>query len=172
VRLFVAVWPPPDVAARLAALPRPELPGLRWTTRDQWHVTLLFLGERPDEEVAPLGAGVAAVAAGQPDRPVARLGPRTTILSGAALVVPVAGLDALAAPLHRVLGPGADGARPFRGHLTLARARGRRRVDSRLAGTPLEAVWTVDRVALVASTLGADGARYRTLAAPAVGRSG
>ena len=43
-RLFVAVWPPPEVLDVLAALPRTERPGVRWTTRDQWHVTLRFLG--------------------------------------------------------------------------------------------------------------------------------
>ena len=44
MRLFVAVWPPDDVIDVLADLPRPEVAGVRWTTRGQWHVTLRFLG--------------------------------------------------------------------------------------------------------------------------------
>ena len=46
-RLFVAAWPPPDVADAIAALPRPVEPGVRYTPREQWHVTLLFLGTVP-----------------------------------------------------------------------------------------------------------------------------
>ena len=43
-RLFIAVWPPPDVVEQVAALPRPPVAGLRWTEPEQWHVTLRFLG--------------------------------------------------------------------------------------------------------------------------------
>ncbi|MDQ1444823.1 MAG: hypothetical protein QOI20_1287, partial [Acidimicrobiaceae bacterium] len=43
-RLFVAVWPRPEVVDALARLPRPDVPGLRWTGPDHWHVTLVFLG--------------------------------------------------------------------------------------------------------------------------------
>ena len=32
-RLFVAVWPPEDVVSTLAALPRPYVPGVRWSRR-------------------------------------------------------------------------------------------------------------------------------------------
>ena len=50
-RLFVAVWPPDDVVAELAALPRPDQPGLRWTTPDQWHEKMLrrFVDRRRDD---------------------------------------------------------------------------------------------------------------------------
>ena len=50
VRLFVAVWPPADVVTRVAALPRPDVAGLRWTAPDHWHVTLRFLGSVPAAE--------------------------------------------------------------------------------------------------------------------------
>src|ERR1700674_5370013 len=45
MRLFVAVWLPAPVLAQLDDLARPEMAGVRWTTIDQWHVTLRFLGE-------------------------------------------------------------------------------------------------------------------------------
>jgi 2'-5' RNA ligase len=58
VRLFVAVRPPDDILDAVAALPRPTHPGVRWTARDQWHVTLRFLGEV--EDPTPVAAALAA----------------------------------------------------------------------------------------------------------------
>jgi 2'-5' RNA ligase len=52
VRCFVAVWPPDDVLDDLAALPRPAATYARWSTRDQWHVTLRFFGELDEAGVA------------------------------------------------------------------------------------------------------------------------
>jgi hypothetical protein len=43
-RLFVAVRPPPEVMARLAAIDRPALPGVRWSVPEQWLVKLRPLG--------------------------------------------------------------------------------------------------------------------------------
>src|SRR3954454_9641892 len=69
MRLFIAVWPPPEVVARMEALPRPAEDGVRWTTPDQWHVTLRFFGSVPSLspvvtalEGASLPGGVVAVA--------------------------------------------------------------------------------------------------------------
>ncbi|MEA2686121.1 MAG: hypothetical protein QOE93_1316, partial [Actinomycetota bacterium] len=56
-RLFVAVWPPAPLLDAVAALDRPAVPGLRWTGREQWHVTLRFLGAV--EDVAAVVAGLA-----------------------------------------------------------------------------------------------------------------
>ena len=122
-RLFVAVWPPEEVVARLAALPRPDQPGVRWTTRDQWHVTLRFLGEAdPADAAGRLARAVLEPAA-------ARLGPRVGTLGAEIVAVPVAGLDDLAAAADAVLDDPPD--RRFRGHVTLARVRrGRRRPDA------------------------------------------
>jgi 2'-5' RNA ligase len=57
VRLFVAVQPPPDVLAGVAAAVdalRPERPQLRWARPDQCHLTLAFLGEVAEEAVPDL----------------------------------------------------------------------------------------------------------------------
>ena len=51
MRCFVAVWPPPDVIEALGGLSRPPLDILRWSSRDQWHVTLRFFGELSDHDV-------------------------------------------------------------------------------------------------------------------------
>ena len=159
-RLFVALWPPAEVLDQIEALPRQELPGVRWTTRDQWHVTLRFLGSADVDAVTPaLGAmrhpPVEAVVGGR----VGRLG-------RSALMVPVAGVDSLAAAVleattSAVPAPTGREAR-FVGHVTLARLKGARAggpVDSRI-----DTSWSVDEVALVESILGSGPATYRTVA--------
>ena len=160
MRLFVAVWPSEEVLDTVAALPRPEVKNLRWTTHDQWHITLRFLGavDDPDEAVSALGRLRAA-------RCEAVLGSEVRRLGSRVLMVPVAGLDEIAAEViaatAEVGEPPED--RPFKGHLTLARARGR--VDFRpLAGHPITGRWPVDEVTLVESRLHPKGARYETIA--------
>ena len=169
MRLFVGVGPPPEVAAAVTDLPRPEHPAVRWTTEDQWHVTLRFLGEVADDDVPQLLAALGDV--GRVAAPgVASLGPTTTRLGASNLVVPVAGVDELAkavcAGTSRFGAPPED--RPFVGHLTLARGRGGRRIPTVLAGQPLAASWTVEEVALVRSRLGRSS-RYETLASVRLG---
>ncbi|HVC15122.1 MAG TPA: RNA 2',3'-cyclic phosphodiesterase [Acidimicrobiales bacterium] len=165
VRLFVGVWPPPDVRTVLSDHERPVLDDVRWTTERQWHVTLAFLGDVAldlvDEVAAALVAATTRAAA-----PDARLGPATRRVGRSVLCVPVDGLDELAARVHRALGavlPGSRLDRPFAGHLTLARARGRRTVPASLTGAPLEARWQVREACLVRAELDPAGARYTTL---------
>jgi len=50
IRLFVALALPDDVALGLAAL-QTGVPGARWQTRDQLHLTLRFIGD-VDERIA------------------------------------------------------------------------------------------------------------------------
>jgi RNA 2',3'-cyclic 3'-phosphodiesterase len=153
MRLFVAVWPPEDVLDAIAALERPDTRSVRWTGRDQWHVTLRFLGEleeAPNDLLEPFRA-----------MPPVRvtLGPRTERLSGRVLMIPVHGLDDLAAAI-------ADPAetRPFHGHLTLARARDRGgKIPASLAGAPITGEWTARQVCLVRSHLGGGPARYEDI---------
>jgi 2'-5' RNA ligase len=155
------------VVEGIAALDRPRSPGLRWTGPEQWHVTLAFIGSVAGPAVDGVAAGLAGLRA-----PVAAavLGPATARLGRAVLVVPVAGLDALAAAVAAVVPPGPDTGRPFTGHLTLARASGRRGVvPPALAGTPVSARWEVAEVALVRSRPGRSGSRYETLAVVGLG---
>jgi 2'-5' RNA ligase len=161
VRLFVAVWPPADVVARLGDLSRPERPGVRWTTPDQWHVTLRFLGRLDDaEEVKGALLGVSEVAA-----PTVSAGPETRRLGPSIVSLPVAGLDEVAGAVGRLTDRYGDPLpdRRFRGHLTLARAKRGASVGG-LAGEPFEAGWTADEVTLVASDLHPRGARYQVVA--------
>jgi 2'-5' RNA ligase len=157
-RLFVAVWPPDDVLDLIAALPRPEIRGLRWTARDQWHVTLRFLGNVP--EVEPVVEALTGVAAGPC---TASVGPAVGRFDQRVLHVPVAGLEPLAVAVVAAtahLGKPADD-RPFHGHVTLARVARRGKVDLRpLTGTAIEARWDVTSVQLVESRLSPKRARY------------
>ena len=161
MRLFVAVRPPPEVIEVVAALPRPERHGVRWTRPDQWHVTLRFLGDVERSE--PVAAALATGLAGAPAVEVA-LGPTTERLGRAVLMVPATGLDGLAA---RVLDatrdgvPVADDAFGFHGHLTLARwPRG---VAGWAIGEPVTATWTAQEVELVRSELGAGPVRHEVV---------
>lgn len=150
-RLFVAVEPPPEVLDRIAALPRPDEPGVRWTRPEHWHVTLRFLGE------APLDAAVDALARLDAPVTVAELGPVVSRLGRNVVCLPVRGLDALATAVGEVtaeVGEPPD-PRPFTGHLTLARLKHRGACG--LAGTPFSATFPVTEVRLVRSELTAEG---------------
>jgi len=152
------------VVEALAGLVRPELPAVRWSRPEAWHVTLRFLGGVTPDAVAPVAAALEGLRSLSPV--VAELGPVTRRLGRSVLVLPVAGLDGVAAAVDRALAGVGIGReeRPFTGHLTLARSRGRASLPGGLSGTPLAASWPVDEVTLVESTLqGARGSRYSVL---------
>jgi 2'-5' RNA ligase len=160
VRLFVAVWPPADVVEGLAELSRPSRSGVRWTIADQWHVTLRFFGSVDDPEDGKRALAQLA----SPGATVATAGPAVERLGPSILCLPVAGLDELAtrvvAATASVGTPPDD--RPFRGHITLARAK--RGVNLRpFSGVAFHAAWRVDEVTLVASDTRPDRAHYTVL---------
>ncbi len=157
-RLFVAVWPPPQVLDAVERLYRPVAAGGRWTRRDQWHITLRFLGSADVDEVSSTLAGLG-------HGPVeAVVGPQVGLLGEGVVQLPVAGLESLAEAVMAATAASDRrlASRPFLGHLTLAR----------VAGDPVEGVlgqrmsarFPVDEIALVSSELGGDAARYATLA--------
>lgn len=83
---------------------------------------------------------------------VAELGPAVATLGRQVLQVPVTGVEALAQTLVATsAGIGQrPSARPFSGHITLARHRGRGSLQG-LVGEAVSGRWTVDEIALVAS---------------------
>ena len=159
MRLFVGVCPPEQVLEALERVDRPKRDGVRWTQRDQWHVTLRFLGDVPDPEPV-----AAALDAAPLRRCEARLGPEVRVLGRHVICLPVAGLDELA---QVVCGATAGFGQPpeerrFRGHLTLARLRRGTR-PAGLAGRAFEDRFTVTDVRLIRSHQGPSGARYEDL---------
>ena len=160
-RLFVALWPTSDVIEQLRQLDRPSIDGLRWTTEDQWHVTLQFLGEADQDAIAD-----RLTSARWTTRPLEmKLGPEVTLLGREIVCLPAAapGLDKLARQVSDVTG--VRRTNKFKGHLTLARARNKvpKAALEALKGTRFEAGWTADKVALVRSALTPGGARYQTV---------
>jgi 2'-5' RNA ligase len=146
-RLFVAVRLPPEVAAVVSALDRPALPGVRWSTPDQWLVKLRPLGHVDGRVVPALRDALEAELDGAP-AVACRLGPATRRLGGQWLGVPAHGLEDLAAVVFEAtqeLVP-VTHPQPFRADVVLARGR----VPRELAGRPVAAAWTARSVALVA----------------------
>ncbi len=164
MRLFVAVALPEAVLAAVDDLPRPDRPGVRWTTSEQWHVTLRFLGEAPPEDVIPAVAG-ALEGRGADDVPTVTLGPATAWFRGRrVLQIPVTGLDRLAAVVRPATDQwGPDGDVPFAGHLTVARTKGRRRGPVDLAGAPISAGFRGADIGVYASRPGPNGSVYERL---------
>ena len=173
-RLFVAVWPPASLVAQLRQLDRPVRPGLRWTTEDQWHVTLRFLGGVDRERVrslrealGPGGGGALTPWRSGPDRHRGRSGRGVWVL-------PVEGLEPLAARVGAATcGRGAAGggaALPGPHHPGPGPAtRGPGRTGEPAGSPPGGSVgvagqWRVADLTLVRSELRADGARYEVVA--------
>jgi 2'-5' RNA ligase len=182
MRLFVAVAVPVQVADELddAVAPlRESWPGLRWTARDAWHLTLAFLGEVSEPVSSRLVPRLERAAARYP-RLSLSLGGAGTFPSAARARVLWTGvrgepraLPALAASVaagaRRAGAPPAEEGRRYQPHLTLARCR--EPVDARplvdrlaeYAGPP----WTAEEIYLIRSHLPGgrphDRPRYETL---------
>lgn len=178
MRLFVALVPPPVVLGGLEAVVAPlraRQTELRWTSQDDWHITLAFLGEADETAAARLTPRLARAAGRHPPC-------RVTFASAGAFPAAtrarvlwcglrgdhrdVAALAAsVAAAARRAGAPPAGEGRPFRPHLTLARCRApadvRGLVDA-LRGYEGPG-WTADRVHLIRSRPGGQP-RYATVA--------
>jgi 2'-5' RNA ligase len=151
----------------------PEGRGVRWVRLDGLHLTLRFLGPTPERRVPDLAAAVAAAA---------RDGvPFTVTIRGAGSFPPTgrprtiwldvrdgaAELEALATRLddHLVEVGWERERRPFRAHLTLARADGVRAGPATVAALTAAAAdlaiqSPIDRVILYESITGTGRARY------------
>lgn len=155
---------------------------VRWTTPDQWHVTLRFLGEVADDRITVVIealTGVAGILSSKAksayqrpgeelgSTPTARLGPRVGQLGRHTIVVPVAGLQALATAVRDAtadIGDPVD-SRPFTGHITLARLKGRGWSPATEDTVPsIAAEFSVSEILLVRSRLHHPGARYEIVA--------
>lgn len=179
MRLFVAAYPPPEVCAdlerRVASLnvARAAARGVntRLARRDNWHVTLVFLGEVPDEQRlavdTAVGAAVAQWCGGSAGPPVLRVAGggrfgrgRFTILwadvRGDTEPLRRLGRE-LRQHLKRARLPYDD--RPFKPHLTVARpgdrlGRDEVEADRAALGDYTGPPWRVDRIQLIRSHLG------------------
>jgi 2'-5' RNA ligase len=175
-RIFLAVMPPRAALQRLHATFAPHqrrLGPFRWTEPEQYHLTLAFLGEVPDERVTDVVEGVGLVA-GQ-HRPfevsIKGIGAFPNLLKPNVLWAGVSGgadrLSALSADLVSQLQ--LDGfepdPKPQKPHLTLGRAqKGPKiapvdRIALDLAGLEFGS-FEVTRVSVMSSELAPSGPIY------------
>ena len=171
MRLFVGLAVSEGVREALERLTlrlRAKDDGLRWSTPDQWHVTLVFLGEVDDARRPRLVEELARLRQPGLSLQMARLGvfERTGILFAEVEVTPellrlygaVAGAVRLAALEVEE--------RPYRAHITLARSRNRdgRKTIERLRRAAeqqrLRERWEAEEFLLYESQLSPSGSRY------------
>jgi 2'-5' RNA ligase len=169
VRLFVALELPEAVVATLVRWARAaDRPGLRLLPAASLHVTLAFLGRRPDEEAEAIAAAIAPCAAPVPrlrfDEP-AWLG------RGTALSLDLIDGEGACGALQRCvsdaledLGAYTPELRPFRPHVTVARVRRGAKVARTLPPPPAAGEFAGTALTLFESVLSPRGARYRALA--------
>ena len=166
MRLFVSLEPPASAVEDLddfLDVRRDAGNGLRWSSPEQWHVTLAFMGSAPDRVVEDVVAGVAVAAGRAAPVPLALAGGGCfpDVARARVLFAGISGGEEALAPLARavrsacsVAGAAPEGG-PFHPHVTLARlprpADATRwvRVLDTYAGPP----WTASQVAVVASHL-------------------
>jgi 2'-5' RNA ligase len=187
-RLFVAVPLTEEASKAVAAVVEriragePEGRGVRWVRLDGLHLTLRFLGPTSETRVPDLAAAVAAVARDTP--------PFTVTIRGAGSFPPtgrprtiwldvrdgVEDLERLATSLddHLAKVGWERERRPFRAHLTLARADGVRAGPATVAAlteaaADLAIESRIDRVILFESITGTGRARYVERAEAALG---
>lgn len=172
VRLFCAVDLPADVRAELAAFRDAADPEVwRPVADDALHITLAFLGQRPEGDAKVAGRVLDAAAVPAPRLSVAGallLPPRR----GRVLCASIADLDGTLAALQARVGEGLEAAglytperRAFRPHATVARLRShatpQRSLPAGLA--PAKVEFRAEALTLYRSHLGRPGARYEPL---------
>jgi len=168
MRLFTALALPDAVTDSLLAL-QGGVPGARWQTREQLHLTLRFIGEADGREAAAIDDALATVAAPAFTLELKGVGsfggriPRD-LWAGVRASEPLEHLQRKIESALQRLGLEPDG-RKFTPHVTLARLKGTRRgavvdfiTDHALySSTP----FPVGAFILYSSKLTSDGAIYR-----------
>lgn len=187
VRAFIAVDMPPTVAdavKRCRAVLEKKVSGVKWTKPENVHLTLRFLGEVPKEEIRKIGEAAFIVAKNSeglrlqaegggifPERGFPRViwmglqGEIDLLLSIRRKID--AALNEIGFPKEK---------RPFRGHLTIGRVKGR--ADAGLLRRELQLIeniqsetFTARRIALFKSDLKPGGAVYTPLVSAELGKS-
>ena len=172
LRLFVALDLAPGAVAALAAFRDAAADPAVWRPLDAatFHVTLAFLGHRPEAEVEAVRAVLDGLA---PREPAALalgdgllLPPRRARVLTVALEDASGALGALQAEVSAGLeaaGVYTPEARPFRPHVTVARLRPGARAPRELDAAPERVAFRAGPVVLYRSHVGRGGATYEPL---------
>jgi RNA 2',3'-cyclic 3'-phosphodiesterase len=158
------------VAALVEWAAATEREGLRLLPPESLHVTLAFLGGRPEEEVDPIAEALRRVGSPVPALRFAEpawLPPRRP----GVLAVDLHDDDGACARLQGAVSEGLAALgvytaekRAFRPHVTVARVRKGARVDTEVPGIPGAGTFAAPALTLYRSHLGPKGARYDALA--------
>jgi 2'-5' RNA ligase len=175
MRLFVGIPLSDEAVRELAAVVtrlRAGAGNLRWTAPESWHITLQFLGQTTPEKYACLVARLGEVRTAPVTVQLGELGffDRAGVFFADVLVAP--GLIALE---QRVVAATSQcgfvaETRPFRPHITLARAKGQgrgtelRELKGRIRSQPSFTRFTAREFLLYESHLGPGGAKYEAKA--------
>ncbi|HEY4010082.1 MAG TPA: RNA 2',3'-cyclic phosphodiesterase [Acidobacteriaceae bacterium] len=157
-----------DALERLTLRLRAKDDGLRWSTPEQWHVTLVFLGDVGQEAYARVVRELACVRRERQTLRIERIGvfERAGILYAEVEVTP----ELLR--LHEEVAAGVERAglevekRPYRAHVTLARSKNRdgRKTIERLGRAAeqqrLDQRWEASEFLLYESKLSPKGSAY------------
>lgn len=165
-RVFFALWPAPELAARLAAVARERAGRGRPTRAETVHLTLAFIGDVPESRLPELVEAAGRVRAAPCALQIDRLGHwRHNRLLWAGCSAPPPALAELVAGLLRELRAAgfavADAERAFVPHLTLVRKLALPPPD---LGLPETLFWECRDFVLVRSRLSAAGPDYQRLA--------
>ncbi len=181
MRLFIAVLIPPPILETLAQVQshlRQAVPDrtLRWVAPENFHITLLFLGEQPESRLPAIRKAIQSASQQTAPFPVQVQGigvfpnwNRSNVL-WAGVQDPSQKLAYLAQVLERALAEHPSG-KPFRAHITLARFKDPRADDlpKRLYDTverlnnPYFGSFLVSHLSLMLSELRPEGSRYTEL---------
>jgi RNA 2',3'-cyclic 3'-phosphodiesterase len=178
MRTFIALEPPPELrtaVGELNAALKSRLANMKWVKPNLVHLTLRFLGEIEPGRIGALNQAVADAAGeiGSFELNVTEIGHFGSALNPRVLWLGLAAssnLSSLAAGLEASLESAGFGRadKPFRAHLTLARA-GRRPGpamdwDAVAGATPPRwPHWSVGAISVIKSTLTPSGPLYKTL---------
>lgn len=172
MRLFVAVVPPADAVAHLdtaAGIVRGDFPDLSWIPASRWHLTLAFLGSVAESVLADFLVRLQRAAGRSEALSLAfagadSFGNQVFWIGVAGDNQPLCRLADATRVAARRCGLAPD-QRPYRPHLTLARAR--QPVDLRPAVAAMAGytgpVWTARGIAVVRSVLGPAAPSYETV---------
>ena len=172
VRLFVALDLPPAARSALARFRDAAADPAVWRplSESSFHVTLAFLGHRPEDDVERVAAVLRALDPWQ--APELALGdglllpPRRARVLTVALTDPGGPLAKLQAAVSAGLSAAGlyePEARPFRPHVTVARVRAGARAPRTLDAAPERLAFSAGAVTLYRSRLGRGGAVYEPL---------
>lgn len=175
MRLFAALVPPREVLDEVERAVAPfagQVPGLRWPSRETWHVTLGFFGEVPDGVLGELQVRLARAVQRHEPLEVAFAGfgafssaRRARVLwAGMTGDSPARLADSVKAGARRAGAVQTDG-KKLHPHLTLARARTDQDLRPLIEalGPFRGSAWRAERVHLLRSHLGPP-VRYESLA--------